>query len=518
MTERGKIARMVQKVSGQNRSGEDSGASLAGRSNQLPHATSNPDEITQSGDGVTFVAETLPALTGQFADQSPGVVAMYVPLSLETERDREALGQLLDVALDAVRNGGYTAVTFSQFDKCYPGEVAWQALLTKSLGDYWSRFPGHPLDVSVDDGASVQTVSVPQAAPGGVTGLETPGADHGPDEPIEERGGEEPVNEAGAAAAPDEVPPQVWVQGKHDHRIQTLDGRYVLGEPRGTFMQIPFLAKQPAKTQFRSDIAADIVRADRLQILAASLRGASHHGSQTVRQDSYALGTVGEGETARVIAVVADGVAEATRSHQMADSLSQQTVLYLQKTLSSDPQVALGHADWSKSATDLKMLSRVFCERSAQGKVPPEQWLSYWATTLEFAVVEADGPRVGEFVCVTVAGDGAAYVVDTVKGWKTLKAGKLRSGEVASNAVTALPADPGAPVVSRGTLEPGQALLLATDGLADMVGNGGNDLGGFLQYQLPRCPSVASYIRIMDVCMFQADDDRTAITIQVARP
>lgn len=311
----------------------------------------------------------------------------------------------------------------------------------------------------------------------------------------------------------DSVRTEEWVQGSQADP-QTVDGRLVLDKAPGTFLQTPFIAKQVGRKQH--DIAADIAQVGDLLVLAASFRGAMHYAASSVRQDSFAIGAEeGQNGIRWAIAVVADGVSEASQAHMLAEFLTQQTVVFVKEALQEKSIDSISDVDWGEMAARLVQASQDCCQRLAHNRTSsPNQCLSKWASTLEFAVVESSASREKPFVSVTVSGDGAVYAVSREKGWKTIKAGKARGGSIASNAVTALPVDPGKPIISFGSLDPGESLFIVTDGLGDMIGNGSSTLGGFFQDKFQQCSNIIQYLQMMDVSMYQADDDRTGILIK----
>lgn len=313
--------------------------------------------------------------------------------------------------------------------------------------------------------------------------------------------------------ASDSARTEEWVQGSQAD-TQAVDGRLVLGKVPGTFLQTPFIAKQVGRKQH--DIAADIAQVGDLLVLAASFRGAMHYAASSVRQDSFAIGAEeGRNGIRWAIAVVADGVSEASQAHMLAEFLTQQTVAFVKGALREDSVDSISDVDWREMAARLVQASQDCCQRLAHNRISsPNQCLSKWASTLEFAVVENGTSREKPFVSVTVSGDGAVYVVSREKGWKTIKAGKARGDGIASNAVTALPVDPGKPIISFGSLGAGEELFIVTDGLGDMIGDGSSTLGGFFQDKFHQCSNIIKYLQVMDVSMYQADDDRTGILIK----
>jgi len=196
--------------------------------------------------------------------------------------------------------------------------------------------------------------------------------------------------------------------------------------------------------------------------------------------------------------------------------------------LSSCEPNTLQDAPWSRITRRLIDISDEFCRNAAKrtvsedktaevDKASPRDFVKKWATTLEFAVIQAnsDAPfSKREFVHVTVAGDGAAYILNRRQGWKTVKTGKRQTGAIASNAVLSLPLAPDDSAVNFGALNKNDCFILVTDGLSDFIGDGNTSLGDFFQRKLPKCESLASFLQIADVSLYQADDDRTIIMIK----
>jgi len=313
---------------------------------------------------------------------------------------------------------------------------------------------------------------------------------------------------------------------------KTIKGRYVIGDPAGTFDERPRMARQPGRISHRSDWAADISRIGGLLVMGASLRGAMHYGLSTVRQDSFAIGAAeSEGDSGPkwIVAAISDGVSSASQSHTFADYMARQAIIAAGEELSGCNPESLRSIEWGSVARRLVDTSVGFCRSAAMRTVPedkaadvskasPRDFAAKWAATLEFSVVQADCGTSGtrEYVHVTVAGDGAAYVLSKERGWQTIKAAKSQPGAVASNAVLPLPLEPRSFAVSFGHLGNKDCLVLATDGLGDFIGDGNTPLGDFLKRKLPGCKSLATFLPIVDVSMYQADDDRTLILVKEA--
>jgi serine/threonine protein phosphatase PrpC len=310
-----------------------------------------------------------------------------------------------------------------------------------------------------------------------------------------------------------------------------IKGRYVIGNPTGTFEEKPRVARQPGKMSHRSDWVADISRIGDVLVMGASIRGAMHYGLSTIRQDSFAIGATeceDDNDSQWIIAVISDGVSSASQSHTFADYMARQGVLMVSEEMSSSKPKTLHNIEWSKIARRLVDISVEFCRNAAirtvsedkttdVSKASTRDFAQKWATTLEFAVIRVNrGVSCDrrEFVHVTVAGDGAAYVLNKKQGWQSIKTGKSQSGAVASNAVFSLPLEPKSFVVNFGHLSKNDCLVLTTDGLGDFIGDGSTPLGDFFKRKLPNCESLATFLQIADVSLYQADDDRTLILVK----
>ena len=310
-----------------------------------------------------------------------------------------------------------------------------------------------------------------------------------------------------------------------------IKGRYVIGDPAGTFDEKPRAARQPGNILHRSDWIADISRFCDMLVIGASLRGAMHYGLSTIRQDSFAIGTSDsedEDNSKWIISVISDGVSTATQSHAFADYMARQTVITVGNELNACNPKSLYDIEWSKLTRRLVDISLEFCRNAAKStisddksaevsKATPRDLAKKWAATLEFAVVQINGDTTcgkKEFVHVTVAGDGAAYVLNKKQGWRIAKTGKSQSGAIASNAVLSLPLEPEDYIVNHGYLDENDCLILTTDGLGDFIGDGNTPLGDFFKRKLPNCESLAAFLQIVDVSLYQADDDRTLVLVK----
>jgi serine/threonine protein phosphatase PrpC len=77
----------------------------------------------------------------------------------------------------------------------------------------------------------------------------------------------------------------------------------------------------------------------------------------------------------------------------------------------------------------------------------------------------------------------------------------------------ALPSDEVSVLVRHDSIEPGQALVITTDGIGDFLADGSTPVGGYL-HQAWRTPvSHAEMLRSASFVTFQCDDDRTAVVV-----
>ncbi|MDR2590323.1 MAG: protein phosphatase 2C domain-containing protein [Oscillospiraceae bacterium] len=308
-----------------------------------------------------------------------------------------------------------------------------------------------------------------------------------------------------------------------------INGRYVIGTPAGTFEEKPRIAQQPGKMSHRSDWSADISHVGDMLVMSASIRGAMHYGLRTIRQDSYAIGVeIDSNDNTWLIAAITDGVSSATQSHTFADYMARQTVTLVGEELISTNPKTLHNIEWSKISRCLVEISEEFCRNAAKRTVSEDKtdeiekaslkdFINKWATTLEFAVIQANSKEQvtkREYVHVAVAGDGAAYILSKIKGWEVIKTAKKQTGAIATNAVLSLPLSPNDFVINFGYLRKNDCFILTTDGLGDFIDDGKTALGDFFQRKLPKCESLVSFLQIVDVSLYQADDDRTIIMIK----
>lgn len=280
----------------------------------------------------------------------------------------------------------------------------------------------------------------------------------------------------------------------------------VVGDPSPVFEPRPIEANRYLGVSLRPAIVADGWTSDDFAVRAASVRGLSHQWYGSPRQDDYVLSITRGGW---LVAGVADGVSAAEQSHVASSEVLQYLVGWFAE---ANPQ-SIDEIDFQEL---LEMVRWDLVEK--ERKVCPGIELPgcELATTISFAVVSprADG---GADVAVAGVGDSACWVLD--HGGYDCKLGGKNEGEggISDSSVTALPLLPEkfSPVAF--VLQPGQVLLLGTDGVADPLGDGSGEVGALLSDFLlsPDLPSPLSFARIVDFSRETFDDDRTLVAVRL---
>ncbi|TFB96274.1 MULTISPECIES: protein phosphatase 2C domain-containing protein [unclassified Cryobacterium] len=321
-------------------------------------------------------------------------------------------------------------------------------------------------------------------------------------------------------------PPGRWVKPGPFVAVPVADGpnagSAVIGTA-GSLLEVMARLAMPTPGGHRPAIVVDRIDSGALAIGAVSLRGAAHYDGGRVRQDSYSVGESRDG--AWFIATIADGVSQGALSQIGADAAAQTGVSQVQAELARS---GFDDADWQSVAVKVRDAVRARAEAVLAGSisnprgepmdvagVSDRQYAVQLGTTAEFIVVanRADIDGAHRYVRVVVAGDGSSLILDPSKGWQVLSLGKSTSSGTKSNAVTALPLDPGPATVQHGTLHRGQALLVTTDGIGDFLLDGSTEVGGYLHNALKSPVGPVDLVRAASFVTFQADDDRTVVIV-----
>ena len=310
---------------------------------------------------------------------------------------------------------------------------------------------------------------------------------------------------------------------------ERLGDRYVsqdVVENAGSLIEVRQHPQSAVVGGHRPSVVADVLDLGGLVVGAVSIRGAAHYDSRTVRQDAYSLGSTEDGRY--LVAAVADGVSEGKFSHLGAEWACQQGVILAKQELSQSGDCL--QADWGKVGSALREevrnraihhLGEGFLnsdgDRVQSADVPDSVFARAMGTTSELLVVDTIPDADDAFVAlrIVISGDGSGLVLDQQKGWALLGDRKVGGDQsMASNAVSPLPVDTGPPNVFGWKLQPGQAVVVATDGFGDPIGDGATPVAGYLLRAWAKpLKSIPELIRTSNFIRVQADDDRSAVVV-----
>ena len=275
-----------------------------------------------------------------------------------------------------------------------------------------------------------------------------------------------------------------------------------MGDPVGAFPVKPSMA-----AAYRPDYVADGWTTQHFHVRAASVRGYSHRASGDPRQDDVAVSW--HESSGAVLFAVADGVGNAPLSHVGATSACRAAISAMTAALESPG----GRVDWDGL---LKGAAWQVCEQARISLGLPEinqvAAEEQMATTLVAGLVlpGSDGPQVA----LVQVGDSGAWILNTgARRYRCLTPTKFRKGDdVFTNAVVALPRVPPVDVKS-GLLNPGEILLVGTDGFGDPLGEGNNLVGDHFADALRDVPPVLKFANDLDFSRETWDDDRTLFAL-----
>ena len=299
-------------------------------------------------------------------------------------------------------------------------------------------------------------------------------------------------------------------EDREEEQFSLIDGRYVIGKPSGTFYQKPNGLSQQN--------VSDALQLGSSLLLAASSKGSLHQSGTSPRQDSYAYGIFEQGEEKWIILAISDGVSASPYSHILAEYLTFSSVKELKVQLKTT-----GVFEIQNFAIKINEMANDFCKKQLVKqnqhydveKYSAQMGANYFGATLECAIIhlEKDKSSVTQF---TISGDGGAYIFSKSLAINLVKSGKTRGEDIVSNAVSPLPLDSIDDInITKVDLEEGDIFFIATDGLADFIGNGNSNLGNFLLKKLIDVKDSVEFLKIINVSMFQLDDDKTAICFKI---
>ncbi|UVS76927.1 protein phosphatase 2C domain-containing protein [Actinokineospora sp. UTMC 2448] len=283
-------------------------------------------------------------------------------------------------------------------------------------------------------------------------------------------------------------------------------GAYVIGEPGRAFGSV-VPAPDPAHWH-RPDTVIDGYAVHyggrTAHVRAASVRGLSHRHYGKVRQDEYLVRTTDDGRY--VIAAVADGVSAGPLSHRAACWAVRQGGDHLCDILSTMDAPSI---PWEKLfeviAADIADFGAdLLGDRGLTAREVAERM----ATTASFAVLDlATGGLYGASV-----GDTSIWLLRG--GWFPLQPVKNDGADIHTSAVRALPL-PATPVLARADVQPGDVLVVLSDGVGDPLGDGAGEVGAALAELWRTPPPELEFAAQVGFARKTYDDDRTAVAVWV---
>ncbi len=236
------------------------------------------------------------------------------------------------------------------------------------------------------------------------------------------------------------------------------------------------------------DTVLEAGRVGALEVRAASTRGTSHRFDGVVRQDAVGVSEVGE---RYVLAAVADGVGAAPDAHRGAELAVRHALGHLAAALPGADLAAVDLADAVWAA-----------DRAVREAGPSPRDRS---TTLTGAGGEA---RPARRYRVAKVGDSPGVVL---AGGTFRPLFGARGGPVADPGTDCLPSPCRPAERAGGVLRPGEALVLASDGIGIPVRD--TQAGAYLAQAWTEPPGPVAYLHQLQFDLRSFDDDRTAVVV-----
>jgi serine/threonine protein phosphatase PrpC len=264
------------------------------------------------------------------------------------------------------------------------------------------------------------------------------------------------------------------------------------------------------------DMVVDGAAHEALTVRAASVRGDSHRYHAEPRQDSLAVTRIGEqGADELLLLAVADGVGSAARSHVGSQQACRLAALYLD-TVAAELAAALREADPARfaGAADpaLRHVATLLAHQARERGEDP----GAYSTTLRMLLVPLDpAVRVRGFLAV---GDGGTALLRDGRWYLGITDpdphGDGEGAGMIDTRTAALPHSHRAQVQLIGPAQPGDVLVLCTDGLSTpLAGDAG--MRDFLgrAWGLGPVPAPADFLWQLQYRVKSYDDDRTAVVL-----
>ncbi|WP_152514128.1 PP2C family protein-serine/threonine phosphatase [Nocardiopsis valliformis] len=381
-----------------------------------------------------------------------------------------------------------------------PGEV-WWGRQADGVG------VGEAVAVPVDPPPSITHIGDPDPAREAGTSAE---AEHGA------------VSEADLDADLDTVPEAEPVPGpRHSQSRGTEPGPSPTSSASGgadAFVP-PLVLTEPVNKQFHArglprvewaapDSVLDEADYPGLSIRAASLRGDAHRYNMMSRQDSLALYELEHSRGRAVLACVADGIGSRTQSHRGSSYACRVVVGAVRERLEEllfapDEDTARRLAEQVVHQVAQEMISVEGQTEALRGQTD---------TTLTLALADLTPEGEPTYFMLVSVGDSPAYLLRD-REMEPLTGESVEDTSITSTATDALPRNIGHVQLNGCTVNPGEMLLLCSDGLSNPMAASSVAEQLVEWWGGDRVPGRLEFGWQLDFQAKTHDDDRTAICL-----
>ncbi|MEU0478538.1 protein phosphatase 2C domain-containing protein [Streptosporangium sp. NPDC006013] len=295
-----------------------------------------------------------------------------------------------------------------------------------------------------------------------------------------------------------ELPEPVQALPEPSTPVPTFPEPLVIGRPPMLRSDPGVLPTPHPEHLGRPDSELDGAALPGLVVRAASIRGDAHRYYGTPRQDAMGLWQTGE---AQLLTCVADGLGSKELSHAGASQACASAYRNITDLRAyTDLQVAAEYLI-EGIADDIR-------KQAVQHEVPADAL----STTFLAAVIDQSADASSHRARLMRVGDSTAFLLR--RGVWEECFGKEGEETIASSATHALPGDIGHVEVAVADLEPGDMLLLCTDGISTPLTRNsrvGDQLSAWWSQAEP--PSLPEFFWQSSFRAKSYDDDRTAICV-----
>ena len=316
--------------------------------------------------------------------------------------------------------------------------------------------------------------------------------------------------------------PDLLLENNQSNEPAVLTAR-VYGE-KTTFGSVPWWSEKDwwklAPEGEANDVRCQVGTYADLAVAAVSLRGNKHRLQGAVNDDSYAIAhTTGDDGRGYLLVAVSDGMGSAKHSSFGARLAAQNALRVLLKLLADLPGNGL-MADLTEHQADLLswITREVLGYRANEFGAPTVDANEFDSAdaqcTLTFAIVPTGEPTRSREAVIGIVGDSPAFLVQNGR-LTPIEPAKDLEGLWSSSSDGLLGAT--SMVITSVELEPGDGLLLTSDGIGNFLTHGDQEtvLGLDIASRWKRPVGMLDFIRDASFELQSADDDRTAVMIWI---